>query len=64
MNIYNDPKLGYLDPNPAEVRTANNTLLQILVLFEDTAKISNQYKLKAEAGDDISAFSKDRKSVV
>ena len=57
VNIYNDPKLGYLDPSPTEVTTANNTLLQILVLFEDSAKISNQYKLKAKKGDDISVYS-------
>lgn len=56
VNIYNDPKLGHLDPNPPEVRTANDTLLQILVLFEDTAKISTQYKLKARAGDDFSVI--------
>ena len=57
VDIHNDPELGYLEPKPTELQTAKKTLFQILALFEDTAKISNQYKLKAKAGDDISVFS-------
>ena len=57
VDIRNDPELSYLNPKPTEVQTAKKTLFQILVLFEDTSKISNKYKLEAKAGDDISVFS-------
>jgi Prion-inhibition and propagation len=56
VNIYNDPKLGRPDATPGEIRTAKDTLLQILVLFADTEKISKKYKLSAKAGDDISTY--------
>jgi hypothetical protein len=59
VNIYDDPKLGRSDANPAEIQTAKDTLLQILVLFANTEKISKKYKLSAKAGDDLSILGPD-----
>jgi hypothetical protein len=50
INIYNDPQLGNPNASPAEVQTAKDTLIQILVLFANTEKISNKYKLSSNAG--------------
>jgi hypothetical protein len=54
VNIYEDAKLGRPDANAAETQTAKDTLLQILVLFANTEKISKRYRLNAKAGDDQS----------
>ncbi|KAI9765711.1 MAG: hypothetical protein M1840_007144 [Geoglossum simile] len=58
VNIYEDPYLGRLDAKPAEIQTAKDTLLQILVLFANTENIS-KYKLNAKAGDDLSILGPD-----
>jgi Prion-inhibition and propagation len=50
VNIYNDPQLGNPNASPAETQTAKDTLIQILVLFANTEKISNKYKLGPNAG--------------
>lgn len=54
INIYEDPKLGRPDANPADIQIAKDTLLQILVLFANTERISKKYRLNAKAGDDLS----------
>jgi hypothetical protein len=54
VNIYDDPTLGRPDANPTKLQTAKDTLLQILVLFANTEKISKKYRLNAKAGDDLS----------
>src|SRR5438046_8489859 len=59
VNIYEDPNLGRPDAKPAEIQTAKDTLLQILVLFANTEKISKKYKLNAKAGDDLSILGPD-----
>ncbi|KAL9591345.1 MAG: hypothetical protein Q9179_007816 [Wetmoreana sp. 5 TL-2023] len=59
VDILNDPKLGRPDATAPEIRTVKDTLYQILVLFADSAKISQQYKLGATAGEDLSVFSID-----
>jgi len=59
VNIYEDPKLGKPDAKPADIQTVKDILLQILVLFENTEKISRKYKLKAKAGDDLSVLGPD-----
>jgi Prion-inhibition and propagation len=56
VNIYKDPNLGRPDAKPAEIQAAKDTLLQILVLFANTEKISKKYKLNAKAGDDLSVL--------
>lgn len=50
VNIYNDPQLGNPNASPAEIQTAKDTLIQIIVLFANTEKISNKYKLGPNAG--------------
>jgi len=59
VKIYEDPNLGRPDASPAEIQTVKDTLLQILVLFENTEKISRKYKLNAKAGDDLSILGPD-----
>ena len=59
VNIYDDPKLGRPDANPAEIQAAKDTLHHILQLFADTEKISKKYKLSAKPGDDLSTLSTD-----
>lgn len=57
VNVFHDPQLGRPDARPDELRAVKNCLLQILVLFTGTEKISKQYKLNAKAGDDLSILS-------
>lgn len=59
VNILNDPELGRPDATAPEIRTVKDTLCQILVLFADSAKISQQYKLNATASEDLSVLSSD-----
>ena len=59
VNIYVDPTLGRPDATPQEIQNAKDTLLQILVLFDNTEKISKNYKLNAKAGDDLSTYTTD-----
>jgi hypothetical protein len=56
VNIFGDPKLGRPDATSAEIQTVKDCLLQILVLFEDTEKISKGYRINAKAGDDVSTL--------
>ena len=56
VEIYNDPRLGKADATATEIQLAKNTLLQILVLFADTERISQKYKMTAKAGEDLSPF--------
>ena len=57
VNILNDPQMGRPDATASEIRTVKETLLQILALFADSAKISQQHKLKT--GEDLSILSSD-----
>ncbi|KAK7398066.1 hypothetical protein QQX98_012574 [Neonectria punicea] len=57
--IYDDPKLGKPDATEGEVQTANDILLQILVLFADTKKISKKYKLGPNNREDLSVLAPD-----
>jgi hypothetical protein len=50
VNIYNDPQLGNPSASKAEIQAAKDTLLHILVLFEDSSKISKEFKMKDDAG--------------
>jgi hypothetical protein len=56
VKIYDDPKLGRPDATPEELQTAKEALHQILILFADSQKISNKYKLGAKAGEDLSVL--------
>lgn len=57
VGIYDDPKLGKPEATAAEIQTAKNTMLQILVLFADSGVISKEYQLNAKAGQDLTLFS-------
>jgi uncharacterized small protein (DUF1192 family) len=57
VNVLGDPQLGRPDATPDELRAVKNSLLQILILFTGTEKISKKYKLNAKAGDDLSILS-------
>ncbi|KAL9001658.1 MAG: hypothetical protein Q9188_005371 [Gyalolechia gomerana] len=59
VDILNDPKLGSPDATAPQIRTVKDSLCQILVLFADSEKISQQYKLGAAAGEDLSVLSRD-----
>ena len=56
VKIYDDPKLGRPDATPEELQTAKGALHQILILFADSQKISDKYKLGAKAGKDLSVL--------
>ncbi|KAL9025686.1 MAG: hypothetical protein Q9196_005531 [Gyalolechia fulgens] len=60
VDILNNPKLGRPDATAPEIRTVKDTLCQILVLFADSAKISQQYRLNATASEDLSVLSSDK----
>jgi Prion-inhibition and propagation len=45
VDIYRDPQLGNPTATPAEIQTAKDTLLQILVLFEDSNRISKKFAI-------------------
>jgi hypothetical protein len=51
VNIHGDPQLGNPKATREDVQLAKNTLLQILVLFADTEKVSKKFKLTAKSGD-------------
>lgn len=58
VNVLNDPKLGRPDATPEELQTVKKSLFQIIVLFDDSAKISRKYVLDAKSsGDDVSQLS-------
>ncbi|KAK1756508.1 prion-inhibition and propagation-domain-containing protein [Echria macrotheca] len=46
VDIYNDPKLGRPSADDSEIGVAKDTLFQILVLFEDSKRVSDRFKLK------------------
>jgi hypothetical protein len=50
VNIYSDPQLGNSTASKAEIQAAKDTLLQILVLFDDSNKISKKFKIRDDAG--------------
>lgn len=50
VDVYNDPQLGDPSATPAEIKAAKDTLLQILVLFEDSCKISKKFAVRDAAG--------------
>ncbi|USP76602.1 hypothetical protein yc1106_03876 [Curvularia clavata] len=53
VNIHEDPNLGRPNARASEVQVVQGALLQILVLFADTEKISNKYRLERTAGDNL-----------
>ncbi|KAL8978288.1 MAG: hypothetical protein Q9205_006093 [Flavoplaca limonia] len=55
VDILNDPKMGMPDATPEQVQTVKDTLYQILVLFANSAKTSQQYT----TGEDVSVLSSD-----
>ncbi|KAI4225786.1 MAG: hypothetical protein L6R40_008347 [Gallowayella cf. fulva] len=55
VDILNDPKMGRPDATSEQIQTVKNTLYQILVLFADSAKISQEYT----TGEDLSVLSSD-----
>jgi hypothetical protein len=50
VDIYNDPQLGNPSAKKAEIQAAKDTLLQILVLFDDSNQISKKFTIKANDG--------------
>ena len=59
VDILNDPKMGRPDATPEQIQTVKDTLYQILMLFDDSAKISQQYKLSRTTSEDLSVLSSD-----
>ncbi|KAK6540704.1 hypothetical protein TWF694_008096 [Orbilia ellipsospora] len=57
INIYNDPQLGNPNATKKEVQAAKDVLLQILLLFADTEKLSKKFKLEATRSEDLSVYS-------
>ncbi|KAL9011326.1 MAG: hypothetical protein Q9173_003820 [Seirophora scorigena] len=55
VDILNDPKIGRPNATSEQIQTVKNTLYQILVLFADSAKISQEYK----TGEDLCVLSSD-----
>ncbi|KAL7956846.1 prion-inhibition and propagation domain-containing protein [Trichoderma compactum] len=53
VDIYSDPQLGNSTATKDDVETAKDTLLQILLLFEDSKTISDKYKLKAAKNEAV-----------
>ncbi|KAI1733503.1 small s protein [Xylaria scruposa] len=53
VHIDKDPMLNRLDATFEETQMAKEALLQILILFADTEKISKRHKLSAKAGADL-----------
>jgi hypothetical protein len=51
VNIYEDPQLGNTTASLVELQNAKDTLLQILVLFADSEKISKKFRLPAKNGE-------------
>lgn len=51
VGIYDDPGFSSHRVSAPEVETAKVVLFQIMVLFEDTKKISDKYKVSASAED-------------
>ncbi|KAK4142226.1 prion-inhibition and propagation-domain-containing protein [Dichotomopilus funicola] len=58
VQIYDDPKLGHPEATDTDVQLAENTLRQILVLFEDSNNISNKYRLEARQGEDLTPLTR------
>lgn len=59
VDILNDPTMGRPDATVPQIQTVKDTLYQILVLFADSAKISQRHKLSATADEDLSVLSSD-----
>lgn len=51
VNIYEDLRLGTPTASLVELQTAKDTLLQILVLFADSEKLSKKFKLSGKDGE-------------
>lgn len=56
VGIYHDPKLGKASATAEEVSNAKAIMFQLLSLFEDSAKVSEKYKLSARAGEDLAVL--------
>jgi hypothetical protein len=52
VNVYGDPKLGKPNATPADTKMASDILMQILVLFAETEKISKRYELSKSSPTD------------
>lgn len=59
VDIQNDSKMKKLDATLEQIQTVKNTLYQIFVLFVDSTKISQQYKLSETIDKDLSVFFTD-----
>lgn len=59
VDIYYDPKLGKVNATVAETQLAKDTLVQILVLFAETERISINYKSAAKTDEALTPFSTD-----
>ncbi|KAL6817453.1 prion-inhibition and propagation domain-containing protein [Trichoderma camerunense] len=53
LDIYNDPQLENSLATKDDLETAKDTLLQILLLFEDSKTISDKYRLKAGKNETV-----------
>lgn len=59
VKVYDDPPLAPLrqqGATDAEVEVARTILQQILLIFEDSAKVSRKFKLNAKLGEDLSTL--------
>lgn len=50
VDVYNDPQLGDPSATPAKIKAAKNTLMHILMLFEDSCRISKKFGVRDAAG--------------
>jgi hypothetical protein len=51
VNVYDDPQLGQPNASPDALKTAKDTLLQILVLFRDSEQTAKKFRLKSSSGE-------------
>lgn len=51
VDIYGDPQFGNPNATNEDLQLVKNTLLQILVLFADTEKLSKKFRLTGKSGD-------------
>ncbi|KAJ9144658.1 hypothetical protein NKR23_g5789 [Pleurostoma richardsiae] len=49
VGVYNDPQLGNPAASRKEIQAAKDTLIHVLTLFEDSARVSERFGIKADA---------------
>lgn len=56
VGVYDDPQLGHPEATKEELDLARETLYQILVVFSDSQKAANRFRLVAKPGEDLSTL--------